>query len=127
MSAMHTSSVRVRLRSVGRVLLLIPVVGAPLVAAPATPPARHELSAARIRAHVEFLADDLLEGREAGTRGYDIAAHYVATQLALDGLEPAADDGSWFQKVPLRKSSLLGSSVKVAAPGQSPEALSIPD
>ena len=37
------------------------------------------VSATRIRADVEFLADDLLEGREAATRGYDLAARYVAT------------------------------------------------
>lgn len=56
---------------------------------------------ARIEAHVKFLAHDLLEGREAGTRGYDIAAHYVASQMAAIGLTPAGDDGSWMQRVPL--------------------------
>ncbi|MCJ8159823.1 M28 family metallopeptidase [Sphingomonas sp. LaA6.9] len=52
-----------------------------------------------VRAHVEFLADDLLEGRDAGTRGYDIAAHYVATRFEALGLKPASD-GSWYQQVP---------------------------
>jgi Zn-dependent M28 family amino/carboxypeptidase len=55
----------------------------------------------QIRAHVRFLADDLLEGRGPGTRGGDIAAKYIATQFALDGLKPAGDDGTYFQKVPL--------------------------
>ena len=55
----------------------------------------------KIRAHVRFLADDLLEGRGPGTRGGDIAAKYIAAQFALDGLKPAGDDGSYFQKVPL--------------------------
>jgi hypothetical protein len=55
-----------------------------------------------LRAHILFLADDLLEGRAPGTRGYDIAARYVATQLAALGLEPAGQDGSYFQAVPLR-------------------------
>jgi Zn-dependent M28 family amino/carboxypeptidase len=50
---------------------------------------------------VRFLADDLLEGRGPGTRGGDIAAKYIATQFALDGLKPAGDDGTYFQKVPL--------------------------
>jgi Zn-dependent M28 family amino/carboxypeptidase len=58
-------------------------------------------AAARIEAHVAFLADDLLEGREAGTRGYDLAAHYVATQFRLLGLEPAGGDGGWYQSVPM--------------------------
>ena len=45
-------------------------------------------SSARIEADVRFLADDLLEGREAGTRGFDLAALYVAAQYRLIGLEP---------------------------------------
>lgn len=52
-----------------------------------------------IRAHVRFLADDLLEGRGTGARGGDIAAGYIAAQFALDGLAPAGDGGTYFQKV----------------------------
>ena len=55
----------------------------------------------KIRAHVRFLADDLLEGRGPGTRGGDIAAQYIATQFMLDGLKPAGDNGTFVQKVPL--------------------------
>ena len=51
------------------------------------------------RAHVDFLADDLLEGRDTGTRGYDIAARYVATRFEALGLKPGAN-GSWYQQVP---------------------------
>jgi hypothetical protein len=58
-------------------------------------------SAARIEADVRFLADDLLEGREAGTRGYDLAALFVAAQYRSIGLEPAGDDGTYLQRVPL--------------------------
>jgi len=53
----------------------------------------------RIRAHVKFLSDDLLEGRGTGTRGGDIAASYIATQFALYGLKPAGDNGTYLQKV----------------------------
>ncbi|HWR15202.1 MAG TPA: M28 family metallopeptidase [Terriglobales bacterium] len=56
-----------------------------------------------IRAHMEFLSDDLLEGREAGTRGYDIAAHYIRAQFQEIGLKPGGTDGSYFQQVPLRR------------------------
>ena len=54
-----------------------------------------------IKAHMAFLADDAMEGREAGTRGYDIAANYVAAQYALLGVKPAGDNGSYKQRVPL--------------------------
>jgi Zn-dependent M28 family amino/carboxypeptidase len=55
----------------------------------------------KIRAHVKFLASDLLEGRGTGQRGGDIAAEYIATQFALYGLKPAGDNGSYFQEVPM--------------------------
>src|SRR5450755_658799 len=61
--------------------------------------AMRSIDAERIRAHVRFLADDLLEGRGTGARGGDIAANYIAAQFALDGLKPAGDNGSYLQKV----------------------------
>ncbi len=56
-----------------------------------------DFSADAFRAHVTFLGDDLLEGREAGTRGYDLAARYVASQFAALGLRPAGADSGWYQ------------------------------
>jgi Zn-dependent M28 family amino/carboxypeptidase len=56
---------------------------------------------AKIRAHVKFLASDLLEGRGTGQRGGDIAAEYIATEFSFYGLKPAGDDGTYFQKVPM--------------------------
>src|SRR5258706_4541115 len=61
--------------------------------------AMRSIDAERIRAHVRFLADDLLEGRGTGARGGDIAAKYIAAQFALDGLRPAGGDGGYIQKV----------------------------
>jgi Zn-dependent M28 family amino/carboxypeptidase len=61
--------------------------------------AMNGIDAERIRAHVRFLADDLLEGRGPGTRGGELAANYIATQFALLKLQPAGDDGSYLQKV----------------------------
>src|SRR5712672_4202567 len=55
----------------------------------------------KIRAHVKFLASDLLEGRGTGQRGGDIVAEYIATQFELYGLKPGAEDGSYFQDVPM--------------------------
>jgi hypothetical protein len=61
-----------------------------------------EINAAAIRAHMQFLADDSLEGRGTATRGYDLAAAYVATQFEAAGLSPGAGD-SYYQQVPLRR------------------------
>ncbi|MBE7541598.1 MAG: hypothetical protein HS123_04445 [Solibacteraceae bacterium] len=63
----------------------------------------------RIRAHVRFLSDDLLEGRAPGTRGDALAARYIAAQMAAAGLTGGAEDGSFFQQVPLMRVEALGS------------------
>ena len=87
------------------------------VLAQTTPAAAPNFSADAFRAHVTFLADDLLEGREAGTRGYDIAARYVATQFAALGAQPAVN-GGWFQPVPFIRTVNEGAS-RLIVGGQS--------
>jgi Zn-dependent M28 family amino/carboxypeptidase len=69
--------------------------------------ARDHIKPAAIAAHIRFLADDLLEGRETGSRGYEIAANYVAAQFSAAGLHPAGDDGTFFQRINLRSSRLI--------------------
>src|SRR6476646_7932520 len=79
--------------------------------------AKPDFSADRFKAHVAFLADDLLEGREAGTRGHEIAAAYVATQLALLGAKPGGDHGTYFKRVDLLESRLApATSLVVTTP-----------
>ena len=67
---------------------------------PASPP-EPEISPGRIAAHVRFLADDQLEGRGVASRGEILATNYIASQFAQLGLEPAGDNGTFFQRVPL--------------------------
>lgn len=55
-----------------------------------------------IRADMRFLSDDLLEGRGTASRGYQIAARFMAEQFESMRLEPAGDAGTFFQRVPLR-------------------------
>jgi len=93
---------RDRTRACGAVAAML-MLAAAFPASAGDPPSEEARarSAARIEADVRFLADDLLEGREAGTRGFDLAALYVATQFRHAGLEPAGDDGTFFQAVPM--------------------------
>jgi hypothetical protein len=74
-----------------------------------------EVQPETIRSHVEFLAGDLLEGRATASRGYDIAAAYVASQFRQAGLQPGGDDKSFFQSVPLLEATpvLPGSSAEL--------------
>ncbi|MBB5696814.1 M28 family metallopeptidase [Sphingomonas yantingensis] len=56
---------------------------------------------AAMKAHVMFLASDAMQGREAGSESYNVAAQYVASQYYAAGLRPAGDNGSYLQTVPL--------------------------
>jgi Zn-dependent M28 family amino/carboxypeptidase len=67
-----------------------------LAASPAartSAPAERTITADEIRAHVRFLASDLLEGRGPGTRGDALAEAYIASQLESLGLRPAGTEG----------------------------------
>ncbi|HEU0119405.1 MAG TPA: M28 family peptidase [Bryobacteraceae bacterium] len=77
--------------------------------------AQEAITGERIRAHIRFLASDLLEGRGVGTRGGELATNYIASQLAVAGAKPAGDNGTYFQKVELvgvepQPSSTLGAT-----------------
>ncbi len=85
-------------------------------AQPVMPPPRAEadlpldprFSAERIRADITFLADDLLEGRDVGSRGHEIAARFVAQRFAALGLVPMGDVGAdgtrgWLQRITFQK------------------------
>ena len=88
------------MRLVASALLLVAATGL------AQPPSTVEQDIARrVQADVEFLASDSLEGRDTGSKGYLIAADYVASQFRAIGLEPAGDNGSWYQQVPFRRAS----------------------
>lgn len=57
-----------------------------------------------IAAHLELLASPAMEGRGLDSRGLDAATGYAAAVLRLAGIQPYGDaDGSWYQRVPLRK------------------------
>ena len=57
-----------------------------------------ELSAERYQQHVAFLASDKLKGRGNGSPELEKAADYIATQFRSFGLQPAGDEGTYFQK-----------------------------
>lgn len=67
----------------------------------------------KIKAHIGFLADDLLEGRDTGSRGHEIASLYIASQFAQLDLKPAGDDGNYMQRAPFRQAFLQQDSPKL--------------
>jgi Zn-dependent M28 family amino/carboxypeptidase len=80
--------------------------------------ARPAVLEAPLRAHLAFLADDLLEGRGTGQRGGELAVRYLETQAAAIGLQPAAG-GGYRQKVELvGQKTLPGSQLRFEAGGK---------
>jgi len=102
------------------------------------------ISEADLRAWLGFLAADELEGRESGTKGYDVAARYVASVLESLGVAPLGDGGTYFQAFDLvrrernleegflsirtasgveERASLAGQMAVRAVPGEIPAAI----
>ena len=85
--------------------LLTPLLALPLLAQTGAPePVAHALatfSKSAMAAHDRFLASDQLEGRGPGTRGDKLAEQYIAAQFKSYGLQPAGDNGTYYQRVPL--------------------------
>jgi Zn-dependent M28 family amino/carboxypeptidase len=67
----------------------------------------------QFKAHLLFLADDVMEGRDTGARGYDIAANYVASQFMQVGLLPKGEGVAshpYLQAVPFKTARLVAES-----------------
>lgn len=73
-----------------------------------------------VKAHTVFLAHDLLEGRDTGSKGYGIAAEYVASQFLQSGIAPAGTDG-YMQSVPLRRRTLEDARLTLQTSGETVE------
>ncbi|GLX79101.1 aminopeptidase [Thalassotalea insulae] len=73
-----------------------------------------QVNAERIKAHVEFLADDTLKGRDTGSEGYQIAANYVKSNFKQLGLMPQGEHGGFEQNVTFRRVYLEDGSAEMS-------------
>ncbi|HEY5618121.1 MAG TPA: M20/M25/M40 family metallo-hydrolase [Vicinamibacterales bacterium] len=84
-------------------------------------------AASSTRAHVEFLASDKLEGREAGSPGERLAADYLSAQLARLGARPLPGKTDMFMPFEFTAGSRDGGSqLTVTAGGASARTFSAP-
>jgi len=60
-----------------------------------------DITEADLRHRLFLIADDSMLGRESGSLGASKTADYVAAEFRRLGLEPAGENGGWFQVVPL--------------------------
>src|SRR5437868_13463281 len=68
-----------------------------------------------IRAHMEFLASDAMNGRGSATHDELVAATYVASELRAYGIEPAGDNGGYMQQAVIFQHKLTGELQVVAS------------
>lgn len=77
------------------------------------------ITAAQLKNYLEFIASDELEGRDTPSRGLDIAAMYLASHLKSWGIKPAGDNGTYFQKFPLKRNKIDAQNTNLSLNKQS--------
>jgi len=64
------------------------------------------ISAEQLRTYLTFIASDEMEGRDTPSRGLDTVAKFIALNLTRWGFKQAGDDGTFFQKIALRRDQI---------------------
>src|SRR5688572_27850979 len=76
------------------------------------------INAEQMRAYLSFIASDEMEGRDTPSRGLDTTAKFLALNLSRWGFKPAGDDGTFFQKIALRRDAIDGAKSSAEIDGQ---------
>jgi aminopeptidase YwaD len=72
---------------------------------------------ASLQQHVQFLADDKLEGRRTGTTGEKLAAHYISEAFGKAGLQPRGKEG-WFQEFSISEGRKVDENTSLSIDGE---------
>ncbi len=92
-----------------------PVIPAPAATAPAAgtlplkrapQPTRPAIDPNDLMTRMYVFADDSMQGREFSTRGNVMGTDYLAAELGRMGLEPAGENGTFFQVLPVSRRRL---------------------
>jgi len=76
------------------------------------------ITAAQLKDYLTFIAADELEGRNTPSRGLDVAAKFIATNLSRWGIKPAGDNGAYFQRFELGKNTVDSAQTTLEINGQ---------
>ncbi len=90
------------------VSLLIPVTAAAQSAVKISSAERkmaEAITANQIKEYLYFIASDEMGGRDTPSQGLDLTAKFIAMMLSRWGFKPAGDNGTFFQKMALRRES----------------------
>ena len=76
------------------------------------------ITPAQLRDYLTFIASDEMEGRDTPSRGLDTVAKFLAMNLSRWGFKPAGDDGSYLQRIVLRRDQLDAAASSAEINGQ---------
>ncbi|MGI8543830.1 MAG: M28 family peptidase [Aridibacter sp.] len=76
------------------------------------------ITAEQLKDFLYFVASDEMEGRDTPSRGLDLTAKFIALNLKRWGLKPAGDDGTFFQKMMIRRDSIDAENTKISINGK---------
>lgn len=85
-----------------------------------------DITEREIRAHIQFLSSDLLEGRAPASRGGALAEQYLVAQLMAAGVQPGNGD-SYLQRVPIDIVAADAAAMRVSVGGKAMATLRYPD
>ena len=71
------------------------------------------IAAAQLKDYLTFIASDEMEGRDTPSRGLDTTAKFLAMNLTRWGFKPAGDNGTFLQRIDLRRDRIDGGQSKV--------------
>jgi len=76
-----------------------------------------EITADQLSNYLHFVASDAMGGRDTPSAGLDVTAEFLKMNLKRWGFKPAGDDGTFFQKITLRRDAIdpAATSVKVGS------------
>lgn len=84
---------------------------------PAERKAAEAITAAQLSSYLHFIASDAMGGRDTPSQGLDITAEFLKMNLQKWGFKGAGDNGTFFQKIALRRDSIdpAATSAKVGS------------
>jgi hypothetical protein len=76
------------------------------------------ISAAQMKDYLTFIASDEMEGRDTPSRGLDTTAKFIAMNLARWGFKPGGDNGTFLQRIDLKRDRVEGAQTRVELNGR---------
>ncbi|MGC2235554.1 MAG: M28 family peptidase [Pyrinomonadaceae bacterium] len=76
------------------------------------------ITAKQMSDYLYFIASDAMEGRDTPSRGLDTTAEFIKMNLSQWGFKPAGDNGTYFQKIALRRDSIDTAAAKLSIDGK---------